>query len=157
MNELPAWLLFLVVVIACLWLLSLVFFLWVAITSPARRTRVQYLLIRAHFFKGFELDRLDEPMMEVQRNQYLATIRIFRLVVSAIAFVNLMTALVLMLLGMWLLSMEAGVGVLMQVLIMVVAPLLLLLTAYSLVLFILLHRSYGHLMRMDLESGRHAA
>ncbi len=157
MDELPAWLLFLIAVIAVLWLLSLGFLAWVAVTSTGRRTRVQYVLVRAHFFKGFELDRVDGPLTEAQRIQYMATVKILRTVVSAIAFINFITALVLLLLGAWLLTLDTGVGDLIRVLVLVVAPLLLLLTLYSTILFILLRGTYRRLVKAEIDAGRHPA
>lgn len=157
MSGLPTWLQLLLVLVALLWGVSVAFLVWVAFTSPKRRMRVQYILARAHFFKGFELDRIDAPMMEPQRLQFMAIIKILRMVVSTIAFINFITAMVLLLLGAWLLSFDTSVGILLQVLVLVVAPLLLLLSLYSLALFILLHLSYRRLLNSELLSEENRA
>lgn len=138
--------------VALLWLASIVFFGWLAFAPPEKKKRVQYILTRAHFFKGFELEKIDGPLMESQRLQYMAIIRILRMFVSTIAFINFITALILLLLGAWLFSLDAGVGTLLQVVVFVIAPLLLLLSLYSLVLFILLHLSYRRLLNEELRT-----
>lgn len=153
MGELPAWLQLLIAIVALLWGASVAFLIWVVFSSPRSRSRIQYMLVRAHFFKGFELDSIDEPQTETQRVQYMAIIRILRAVVSTIAFINFITAVVLLSLGAWLLSLDTSVNLFLQVLVMVLAPLLLLLSLYSLVLFLLLHGSYARLLKVEIDAG----
>lgn len=154
MGDLPAWLIVLIVIIAILWLFSLGVSVWLLFASPERKTRIQYILVRAHFFKGFELDQVDGPISESDRIQRMATVKILRTVVAAIAFINFITALVLLLLGLWLLTLDTSVGNLIKVLVVFVAPLLLLLSLYSLTLLLLLHKTYNRLVKIEIEAGR---
>ncbi|HDZ59284.1 MAG TPA: hypothetical protein ENH44_00690 [Actinobacteria bacterium] len=76
----------------------------------------------------------------------MSIIRILRLIVSTIAFINFITALVLVLTGLWISTLSVQPGILIQVLVLAVAPVLALLALYSMMLFFLLNRTYRRLL-----------
>jgi len=150
MSDIPLWLQLLMGLLAVLWVVSIIFFIWVAFTAASNRAKVQYYLVRMHFFKDFDLEPATEPLDEASRLTQMALIRILRLIVSAIAFINFITALVLILTGWWLSTVTDDIGLMIQVLVLLIAPLLALLSIYSLVLYLLMNGTYRRMMKNQL-------
>ncbi len=119
---------------------------WLFFTSSGKRARVQYQLVRLHFFNGLGLENAEHPNDSEERLRQMSVIRILRLIVSAIAFINLITALVLVLTGLWISTLSVQPGILIQILVLVVAPVLALLALYSTTLFFLLNSTYKRLL-----------
>lgn len=147
MADIAGWIKILMAVMAVLWVVSLFVFAWILLGSRPTKDRAQYLLVRLHFFKGFGLEPGNEPVDDLSRVTRMAMVKILRLIVSTIAFINIITAMVLLLTGWWLSTISAEVGQLLHFLILVVGPLLALLGLYLIVLFFLLNGTYRRLLK----------
>jgi hypothetical protein len=150
MGEVPFWLRLIDAAIVALWLFTLLFVIWVIVAPDEKKARAQYWLVRAHFFKELVgKDAWQAPSAGADRSVQLSTIKVLRPVTGAIAFINLVTAAVLALAGIWLSTLSVETGSIIKVLVLAVAPLLALLALHSLLLLLLLNRNYKLLMDRD--------